>query len=150
MNDAHLFFSSGRSRARAKLGVIRSAQFGLSVARLGRMFCQLLPAPLIAGEAYRLPPSVQTNDGWTRTCFGGKTGPMWPQQAVLGVVEKARRKQILVQFWTSHVRSEYSTLPIEPDEGGFLFCHDGHGQRRWLEIARMKKAVRVEQDSRRV
>ena len=60
---AHLFCPSSRSGARVKLGGIRLPQHGFSAPRLGHMFWQLFPEPVIGVHVYRLAP-IGTDD-WT-------------------------------------------------------------------------------------
>ena len=71
------------------------------------MIWELLPAPVVGGQVYRLSPI--STDEWAvrKLLFRWKTSAMWPQQAVLAAEEKTTREKILVQLWTSNVRDEF-------------------------------------------
>ena len=64
-----------------QVGGIRFPQLGFSVARPERTFWQLLPAPVIGGQVYRLPP-ISTDEWMDKKLLSDekkKTGAMWPQ-----------------------------------------------------------------------
>ena len=70
------------------------------------MVLQLLPAQVIGGQLYRVPPI--STDEWEekKILFDGKTGRAWPQQAQISAGARATRKSVLKQFWTSLVKDE--------------------------------------------
>ena len=100
------FCPLARRGVRAKLGGIRFRSLFFSDPRPELRFWHVLPEPVIGERACRLLP-LGVNE-WTRHCFSfRKTGPTWPQQAVLDVEAKSMREMMLAQFWTSYVTDEF-------------------------------------------
>ena len=63
--------------------------------------------PWFGGQEFGLSPINADEWAEKKLLFDDKSGAMWPLQAVPGVERKSTREQILVQFWTSHVRDEF-------------------------------------------
>ena len=140
LNAAHLI----RSRARARLGCIRFSKLAFSVTKPESMFWQLLPAPVVGCEVYPMLPITGK-----KLLFDEKKNGSFVATAGNARQRNTTRDNILVQFWTSHVRGKFAFL-FDPDKDGFSLLP----WQSWTESAdgdlKMNKVLRFEPRSRRV
>ena len=105
---------------------------GFSVARPERMFWQLLPASVIGGEVYRLPP-IGTDEWMDKNlCFDKKH---WTDVAMQCSAWRSRLRGTRFWYSSGHPMSGTKlTWPIRSTQKRLFLRHDSHGQGLWLEI----------------